>query len=619
MNEQTKNINLKPRQMEFLTRGLIAIKIDSGVYVGWRLLGSDEEDVSFNIYRDGKRINEIPITNSTNFLDREGVQESIYSITAISQEMELSPSESVYVWDTNYLSIPLKKPEGGTTPDGVTYTYSANDASVGDVDGDGEYEIILKWDPSNSKDNAHKGYTGNVYLDAYKLNGTHLWRIDLGKNIRAGAHYTQFMVYDLDGDGKAEIACKTADGTIDGTGKIIGDGLADYRNTEGFILEGPEYLTIFDGETGKELVTTDYDPPRGRGEDWGDNEGNRVDRFLACVAYLDGVKPSLVMCRGYYTRAVLVAYNLRNGKLEKVWKFDSLDPENKHYAGQGNHSVSVADVDNDGKDEIIYGSAVIDHDGKGLYTTGLGHGDAIHVGNLIPSRQGLEIFQVHEVPSNNGTEIHDAATGEILWGIPSTEDVGRGMAANIDPRYEGVELWSSTHWKTGGEGLYSSSGIKITDKTPQSFNFTIWWDGDLLRELLDHNYDEETGIGVGKIDKWNYEKGELINLLTAEGTRSNNGTKGNPCLQADLFGDWREEVIWRTDDSSALRIYTTVDLTNHRIQTLMHDPMYRLGIAWQNTAYNQPPHPSFFIGQGMEEPPRNQIYEVKASEKTIQK
>ena len=599
------------RQMECLNRGLVAVKVETGVYIGWRLFGTDPEEISFNVYRDDMKVNQTPITASTNFLDNNGNSDSLYYICAVIDGVEQLPSEKVNVWDTNYLELPLNKPEGGISPDGISYTYSANDASVGDVDGDGEYEIILKWDPSNSHDNAHKGYTGNVYLDAYKLNGTHLWRIDLGKNIRAGAHYTQFLVYDLDGDGIAEIACKTADGTVDGQGKIIGNPNSDYRNSEGFILEGPEYLTIFDGATGKELITTDYDPPRGKGADWGDDEGNRVDRFLACVAYLDGVRPSLVMCRGYYTRAVLTAYNWRDGELTKLWRFDSLEPGNEGYSGQGNHSVSVADVDEDGKDEIIYGSCVIDHNGQGLYTTGLGHGDAIHVGNLIPSRPGLEIFQVHEIPQENGTEIHDAKTGEILWGIPSVEDVGRGMAADIDPRYEGAEVWSSTDWKTGGAGLYSSTGEKISDTNPQSFNFAIWWDGDLLRELLDHEYDVETGIGVGKIDKWNYQNGQRINLLTADGTRSNNGTKGNPCLQADILGDWREEVIWRTEDSTALRIYTTTDITDHRIYTLMHDPNYRLAIAWQNVAYNQPPHPGFFLGHNMEKPPTPKIYEVK--------
>ncbi|WP_237389577.1 rhamnogalacturonan lyase [Bacillus sp. USDA818B3_A] len=616
MTDNCKKQSLPLRQMESLNRGLIAVKVKNGVYVGWRLFGTDPEDISFNLYCNGRRVNPSPITTSTNYLDTNGESNAIYTVCPIMNGVEQPPSEQAEVWDTNYLTIPLNKPHGGISPDGVSYSYNANDASVGDVDGDGEYELILKWDPTNSHDNAHKGYTGNVYLDAYKLNGYHLWRIDLGKNIRAGAHYTQFLVYDLDGDGKAEIVCKTADGTIDGAGNVIGDADADYRNRDGFILEGPEYLTIFEGTTGKELVTTEYDPPRGKGSDWGDDEGNRVDRFLACIAYLDGERPSLVMCRGYYTRAVLVAYNWREAELTKIWKFDSLEPGNGGYSGQGNHSVSVADVDDDGKDEIIYGSCVIDHDGTGLYTTGLGHGDAIHVGNFIPSRPGLEIFQVHENPQENGTEIHDARTGEILWGIPSAEDVGRGMAADIDPRYEGVEVWSSTHWKTGGAGLYSSSGEKISDANPQSFNFAIWWDGDLLRELLDHDYDMGTGIGVGKIDKWDYENGRLVNLLTANGTRSNNGTKGNPCLQADILGDWREEVIWRTDDSTALRIYTTTEITDHRIYTLMHDPNYRLAIAWQNVAYNQPPHPGFFLGHNMEKPPVPQIYEVKPGQKS---
>lgn len=596
----------KARQTEKLNRGLIAVKVNKGVYLGWRLFGDEEEDTSFSLYRDGRRI-AANILTSTNYLDSEGTQDSQYEIRAVRKGIE-EPGETASVWNDPYLSIPLQKPAGGITPDQVTYEYCANDASVGDVDGDGEFEIILKWDPTNSKDNAHEGFTGNTLLDAYKLDGTHLWRIDLGRNIRAGAHYTQFLVYDFDGDGKAEIVCKTADGTVDGDGTVIGRAEADYRNETGFILEGPEFLTVFDGMTGRALKTVEYEPPRGNGLDWGDDEGNRVDRFLACVAYVNGQTPSIVMCRGYYTRAVLAAYDWNGKELMKKWVFDSLTPGNEGYSGQGNHSVSVADVDGDGCDEIIYGSCVIDHDGTGLYTTGLGHGDAMHVSSLIPSREGLEVFQVHETPSEHGTEIHDAKTGELLWSIPSFEDVGRGMAADIDPRYEGAELWSSTHWRDGDGGLYSSTGEKISEQSPASFNFAVWWDGDLLRELLDHEYDPETGIGVGKIDKWDYEQGRLVNLLTADGTRSNNGTKGNPCLQADLLGDWREEVIWRSDDSSHLRIYTTTDVTDHRIYTLMHDPVYRLSVAWQNVAYNQPPHPGFFLGYNMEKPPVPAMY-----------
>jgi lysophospholipase L1-like esterase len=603
--------------MEFLQRGLIAVTTEKGIFLSWRLLGNEPSNTAFHIYRDDDRLTEEPIDAGTNYVDPDGVSSSTYSIQAVVGREEQQPCAPVRVWDAAYLSVPLQRPQGGTTPDGVEYVYHANDASVGDLDGDGEYEIVLKWDPSNSHDNAHVGFTGNVYLDAYKLDGRRLWRIDLGVNIRAGAHYTQLMVYDLDGDGRAEVACKTADGTVDGTGQVIGDPTADYRNPRGFIIAGPEFLTVFDGETGGALVTTDYDPPRGDVGAWGDTEGNRVDRFLACIAYLDGVRPSLVMCRGYYTRTVLAAYNYRDGVLSKLWTFDSDQPGNQGYAGQGNHSLAVADVDGDGMDEIVYGACVIDHDGSGLYTTGLRHGDAMHVGNLDPSRPGLEVYQVHETPSSQGIEVHDAGTGEVLWSLPTSTDIGRGLAADIDPRYEGVEVWASDDWRSGGFGLYNVSGHKISDRNPQSFNFAIWWDGDLLRELLDHDFDPETGVGVGRIDKWDYENERLINLLTPYGTRSNNWTKGNPCLQADLFGDWREEVIWRSEDSSELRIYSTTDPTEHRIPTLMHDPVYRLSVAWQNVAYNQPPHPGFFLGHGMETPPKPDIYTVRKTRKRI--
>ncbi|MDN8592869.1 rhamnogalacturonan lyase [Paenibacillus sp. 11B] len=574
------------RQMEFLDRGVVAVKTGTGVFVSWRLLGTEGSNVSFNVYRDGTKVNASPITNSTNLQDASGTSSSKYTVRAVVGGTEQAASAAASVWGNNYLSVPLSVPAGGTTPDGVAYTYSANDASAGDLDGDGEYELIVKWDPSNSKDNSQSGYTGEVFIDAYKLNGTRLWRISLGKNIRAGAHYTQFMVYDLDGDGKAEVAMKTADGSKDGTGVVIGDASKDYRNSSGYVLSGPEFLTIFNGQTGKALSTVNYEPARGNVSDWGDNYGNRVDRFLAAIAYLDGERPSLVMARGYYTRTVLVAYNWRDGQLTKQWTFDSSTSGNSGYAGQGNHNLSVADVDGDGKDEIVYGAMAVDDNGKGLYTTGLHHGDAMHLSDLDPDRAGLEVFQVHETPSNAGVEFRDARTGQLIWGIPTTKDIGRGMAADIDPRYKGAEVWADG-------GLYTAKGQKIGTTLPSSTNFGIWWDGDLLRELLDSN----------RIDKWDYANSKTVNLLTASGVSSNNGTKSTPNLQADLFGDWREEVVWRTNDSSALRIYTTTAVTDKRIYTLMHDPVYRLGVAWQNVAYNQPPHTGFYLGDGMSTPP----------------
>ncbi|PQP83696.1 rhamnogalacturonan lyase [Paenibacillus sp. PCH8] len=574
------------RQMEFLDRGVVAVKIGTGVFVSWRLLGTEGSNVSFNVYRDGTKVNASPITNSTNLQDASGTSSSKYTVRAVVSGTEQAVSAAASVWGNNYLSVPLHVPAGGTTPDGVAYTYSANDASAGDLDGDGQYELIVKWDPSNAKDNSQSGYTGEVFIDAYKLNGTRLWRISLGKNIRAGAHYTQFMVYDLDGDGKAEVAMKTADGTKDGTGVAIGDASKDYRNSSGYVLSGPEFLTVFNGQTGKALSTVNYEPARGNVSDWGDNYGNRVDRFLAAIAYLDGERPSLVMARGYYTRSVLVAYNWRNGQLTKQWTFDSNTSGNSGYAGQGNHNLSVADVDGDGKDEIIYGAMAVDDNGRGLYTTRLNHGDAMHLSDLDPDRAGLEVFQVHETPSNAGVEFRDARTGQLIWGVKTTKDIGRGMAADIDPRHRGAEVWADG-------SLYSAKGQKLGTTLPSSTNFGIWWDGDLLRELLDSN----------RIDKWDYANSRTVNLLTASGVSSNNGTKSTPNLQADLFGDWREEVVWRTNDSSALRIYTTTAVTDKRIYTLMHDPVYRLGIAWQNVAYNQPPHTGFYLGEGMNAPP----------------
>ena len=599
-----------PRQMEHLDRGLVAVATDGGVFVSWRMLGTDPQSIGFNLYRDGTKINSTPIVSATNHFDAAGTAESTYYVRPIIHGEEGKKSDTVEAWDHNYHDIPLQKPAGGTTPDGVHYTYSANDASVGDLDGDGEYEIVLKWAPSNAKDNSQAGYTGPVYLDAYELNGTLLWRIDLGINIRAGAHYTQFLVYDFDGDGKAEVVCKTSDGTVDGTGQVIGDPNADWRNDEGYVLDGPEYLTVFNGETGAALATTNYSPPRGDVCDWGDCYGNRVDRFLAGVAYLDGRRPSFVMARGYYTRTVLVAYNWRNGKLTKLWTFDSDDPGNGAYAGQGNHQLSIGDIDSDGKDEIVYGAMAVDHDGTGLYTTGFGHGDAMHLGDLDPDHPGLEVFQTHESSSSYGFEFRDAGTGEVLWGRYTGEDTGRGLCGDVNPRHRGEECWAvDGAWNANSGWLYTAKGDLLSRRIPPA-NFTIWWDGDLRRELLYHAWDKSTRVGVGRIGKWDYRNDRVVPLLEPTGTRSNNGTKGNPSLQADLLGDWREEIIWRTEDSTALRLYTTTEPTDHRIYTLMHDPIYRLGVAWQNVAYNQPPHTSFYLGMAMPQPPKPKIYTV---------
>lgn len=583
------------KQMERLNRGVVAVRTGSSqVYIGWRLFGNDPSNIGFNVYRNTTLLNATPITSSTNYTDNITTN-SAYTVRPVINGVEQTASEAASVWSQNYLNIPLQIPAGGTTPDGVAYTYSANDCSVGDLDGDGDYEFIVKWDPSNSKDNSQSGYTGNVYLDAYQINGTRMWRIDLGRNIRAGAHYTQFLVYDFDGDGKAEVACKTADATVDGAGTVIGTASADYRNSSGYVLSGPEYLTVFNGQTGAAMATTNYLPARGTVSSWGDSYGNRVDRFIAAVAYFDGQRPSMVFGRGYYTRLVRVAWDWRNGQLTQRWTFDSNNSGNSAYAGQGNHQMTVGDVDGDGKDEVFNGSSGVNDNGAGLWANGMGHGDALHMSDMNPDRPGLEIWQCYETPAGNGqvgAALVDAKTGARIFTVAEpSADVGRALAADIDPRYKGYEMWAARGH------LYTCTGTDIGTTKP-SMNFAVWWDADLQRELLDNI----------TVSKWNYSNSTTTALLTATGCASNNGTKATPCLSGDILGDWREEVVLRTSDNSALRIFTTTIPATNRIYTLMHDPQYRVAIAWQNSAYNQPPHPGFYLGGEMSAPPVPNIY-----------
>ncbi|WP_308289729.1 rhamnogalacturonan lyase [Streptomyces muensis] len=580
------------RQVEALDRGVVSVHTSSGNLVSWRWLGTDPDNVSFNVYRAGTKVNATPVTGSTNYFHSGAPEQADYTIRAIVNGVEQGDSVHAVQFRPGYKDVPISPPAGGTTPDGVAYTYEANDASVGDLDGDGALDIVLKWQPTNAKDNSQSGYTGNTFVDGIKLDGTRLWRVDLGRNIRSGAHYTQFQVYDYDGDGKAEVAMKTADGTRDGTGAVIGSSSADHRNSSGYILSGPEYLTMFNGQTGKAMGTVDYVPARGTVSSWGDSYGNRVDRFLAGTAYLDGSRPSLIMARGYYTRTVIAAWDWRNGSFTRRWTFDTNSSTNagQGYDGQGNHSLSVADVDADGKDEIVYGAMTVDDNGWGLWTTRLGHGDAGHVGDLNPSRAGLEYFKVSEDSSKPGSWMGDARTGQILWQTASGADNGRGVAGDIHAGSAGAEAWSASDTT-----LRSATGASL-GREPSSINFLSWWDGDPVRELLDGT----------RIDK--YGTSGDTRLLTGSGVSSNNGTKATPVLSGDILGDWREEVIWRTSGNTALRIYSTPVETNTRITTLLHDPMYRTALAWQNTAYNQPPHPSFFIGNGMPTAPRPSVF-----------
>ncbi|WP_168800439.1 rhamnogalacturonan lyase [Cellulomonas telluris] len=709
-------------QLERLDRGLVAVATSEGVFVSWRLLAPEVTGATagtqtgprFAVYRDGTLVD--TVEGATNLLDAGGTATSVYRVAAVVDGVEVDVSPDVTPWEGHH-DIPLNKPADGVTPAGEAYTYAANDMSVGDLDGDGQYEFVVKWDPSNAKDVSQVGYTGNVYVDAYELDGTQLWRMDLGVNVRAGAHYTQFPVMDFDGDGRAEMMLKTAPGTTvttyapDGTpsqprpitlpaddvaaGVTHADdyrmsradyyehvvemfrgwstreevvsgqwpatleeafgiepqytyplsdadarSLTDYfmdvyapsrsarnvlRNFEGFVLDGPEYLTVLGGD-GRELQTVDYKP--GRTDDgllWGDyamsriEPGNRVDRFLAGAAYLDGQRPSAIFARGYYTRSTVVAYDWDGKALEERWYVDSgwtpmtnpfndgphgrdgTDPEFGSITTQGFHSLSAADVDGDGRHEIVYGSATIDDDGSLLYSSfaempegsatpgqqaRLGHGDAMHVTDIDPNRPGLEIFTVHEggASAPYGMAMRDAATGETLFGVYTGRDTGRGMIGDVRPDVPGLEAWASLPGGTDASGLYSADG-RVLQPTIYGTNQSIRWAADGTTQLVNGTGDQTPTI----------DDAARGTMLTAEGTRTNNGTKGNPGLVADVLGDWREELLVRTADSSAIRVHTSTEITDRGLVTLMHDPQYRAEVARQQTTYNQPAYPGFYL------------------------
>lgn len=652
-------------QRERLDRGVVAIRQDAGhVVVSWRTLYSDKKGESFDIYRNGVKLNAEPLTKGgTFYVDDKPIDgDATYEIRGGGRDGKFTLAANA---PEGYLPIRLQKPADGTTPDGRTYSYSPNDASVGDVDGDGQYEIILKWSPSNERDNSHGGFTGNTLFDCYRLDGTRLWRIDMGPNIRSGAHYVPFIVYDFDGDGRAELMVKTADGTIDGKGKPIGDPNADWREgakeamanrektqeyaakeqaardsirrvmeqmrregrrptreerrqmwgamrrwstrgglLDGRVLKGPEYITVFNGLTGEAMASEAYIPERGDVTAWGDGHGNRSERYLAALGYFDGKRASAVFCRGYYTRTVLAAWDWDGRKLTNRWTFDTNDERWRNYAGQGNHNLRVADVDGDGCDEIIYGSMAVDNDGTGLYNTRMGHGDAMHMTVFDPTGEKLQVWACHE-NRRDGSTLRDAATGEVIFQLKSNIDVGRCMAADIDPTNPGLEMWSSD-----SHGIRNIKGELVSPKPSEDemkkdkamadeddtalfmrgmrlpTNFAVWWDGDLLREMLDHN----------RVSKYDWTTGRTTLVKEFEGCEFNNGTKSNPCLSADILGDWREEVLVRTTDNSELRLYVTTIPTDYRVNCLMEDIPYRLSVATENVGYNQPPHTGFYLG-----------------------
>ena len=607
-----------PRQMENLTRGLVASNVGKGMLVSWRLLGTDDPTTEFNLYRDGSKIASIAKNAGTNYLDKDGKSTSKYEVAAVVDGKEQGKSALSLVLDKTvsnsgnsfpYRTLKLEVPASQRMPDGTTCDYTPNDMSAADLDGDGEYELILKWDPSNAHDNSQTGYTGTVFIDAYKLDGTRLWRIDLGKNIRAGAHYTQFQVFDYDGDGKAEMIVKTADGTIDGTGKAIGNASADYRDANGLVLKGKEYLTVFRGVDGAAITTIEYTPSRdinqhvkgknGKGY-WGDNYGNRCERYIAATAYLDGVHPSAVFIRGYYSASYVVAYDFDGKTLKQRWYHKSEDPGKGLYE-QGNHNIAVGDIDGDGYDEIVFGGATLNHDGTLRFSTQLGHGDAGHLGDLDPDHPGMEFWDVHEHTDAQYTEEMRGSDGKVYWGTPQPNpgvDNGRGMAADIDSEYRGYEVWSSK-----GGGMKTATGKKIGSPAV-STNFRIYFDGDVQDELLDGAY-------VTKFDSKAKKSNVYFDGGAALGAAGCNGTKNTPSLVADLFGDWREELVVRSEkDPTTMYIISTPVESEHRVYTLMHDATYRVSIAWQNTAYNQPPHIGYYLPDAVKNLTQPDVYVV---------
>ena len=629
-------------------------EITSGVYLSWRAFDEDLDSngnvtSSFTVYRNGAAIAEgLKVTNC---VDEGGSASDTYTVVGSNDGALGLSAVSTAVWNNQYQEFKLNRPSDQTMPDGSSASYTANDMSVGDLNGDGDLELIVKWYPSNAKDNSGSGYTGTTFLDAYDINfstgsAVLMWRIDLGINIRSGAHYTQFQVWDYDADGKAEIAVKTADGTttydanLNETGFVGACSMAaldtasiasenDYRNSSGYVLDGPEYFSMFNGEDGTIIDTVEYLPGRGSVSAWGDAYGNRVDRFLSGTAYLNGTTPFAVFARGYYTRTCLTAYYLSTAddgtqSIGVYWQFDTLNA-GAQYEGQGNHALAVNDVDGDGCDEIIYGSLTVDNDGSVLYSTGLGHGDAEHVGDWIPGRAGLEVMDVHEHDNASyHVEIHDAETGEVLTGYYTGKDTGRGVASDIDPRYEGAEYWSIANpaytgsdepsWDTRTANVFSSlsgiydssdasgsSMITVNEGATPPSNFSIYWDGDLLAEMQDHTFNSEAYVPLTTtIEKWDYEKGQNVNLFESSQVLTSNGTKGNLGLVADILGDWREEIIARcAGDNSRIRVYSTTIQTDYVIPCLLTDLAYREGVAWQNVGYNQPAHTSYLISNGL--------------------
>ena len=584
-----------------LDRGLVAVKTTKGVYCSWRIQADEYYDVKYNLYRDGTKVNAEPLDVS-NFTDTSGSESSQYTVKAVLNGVEQQASKAATVFKSNYKEIKIKHDAS------LKATYEPNDACCADVDGDGEVEILMKF---NNKEEGEQLYPKNgptingvatkeySMLACLKQDGTVLWWVNCGPNMGDFQNNEQNIVgYDWDMDGKAEVVMRLEEGSTvhmaDGTTYTIGangkngSSWTNYREPKGsgsvewFTHYGKEFLWYCEGATGKPYQCIEF--PLKRLEDgetdlkaaWGDGYGHRSSKYFFGAPYLDGKHPSIFLGRGIYTRHKFIAYDVdpKTHDLKVRWKWTNNQPGSPWY-GQGYHNYIVADVDWDGRDEIVWGSMVIDDNGMGLSTTGLGHGDAQHIGDFNPYIHGQEMFACNEDnPSNN---YRDATTSKIYYRKTDTNDDGRCLAGNFYNDFPGavghsahdtpISTVTNEHVSTNTNGL--------------SMNFRIYWDGDLLEECF--NNTEVTKPGVGTI-------------ATFLGAYSNNGTKATPCYQGDIFGDWREEVIERTADNN-IRIYTTNEPTKWRNYSLWYDHQYRNGMVWQPCGYNQPPHVSYFLGE----------------------
>ena len=583
------------RTTDKLDRGLVAMKVAGGVYLSWRIPAEEYYDVTYNVYRDGVKINDTPLSVS-NFKDNSGTIVNTYTVTAVVRGKEQQQCKQTSVWGSSYKEIRL-------THKDISSTLVPNDACCADVDGDGELEILMKFDNESeiSASYPRNGHNGEYSIfEVFKMDGTRLWWVNCGPNMGDFQNNEQNIVaYDWDGDGKAEAVMRAADGTVihcaDGTTYVVGDASKNYRGATGggvnwFMHDGAEYLVYMNGETGKPYQCIEYPLKRlESGETdleaaWGDGYGHRSSKHFFGAPYLDGKKPSIFLARGIYTRHKMIAYDVdpATHSLKERWRW--FNNTNGPWKGQGYHNYGIADVDWDGRDEIVFGSMVIDDNGKGLSTTGLGHGDAQHCGDFNPYIHGQEIYACNE--DRPGNNYRDATTSKIYHRFNAGNDDGRSMCGNFTDEFPGALGCSA---REGAISTVTNGAISGMDATGVTQNFRIYWDGDLCEESFNYVSGKNTAGGIYKYGSWNP-------IYTCDGSMTNNDTKGTPCYQGDILGDWREEIIMRTADNN-IRIYSTPTPTEYRNYSLWHDHQYRNAMVWQMCGYNQPPHVSYFLGK----------------------